>query len=250
MTKHCAKRPCTLVLLALLAMTRAVGAQTPDPTEDTDEASEAPPAPPAQTQDAAPEESEGDAEPAILVDAADARIDRRTGELIFTDIIITQDTLGVRASRAIGSDLSFESSDWTFSGNVQLTDDGALIEAREAVLTFRDNQLQTAALVGEPVTFRRESTQVAGQFARGRAQRVDYDVANDSVRLSGDAWLCEGGNEITSEVIVYEIDAEQVMADGGRDEDGRVRILITPGSDEDSEGDCDSRDDSASNDTP
>ncbi|MEM9383605.1 MAG: lipopolysaccharide transport periplasmic protein LptA [Pseudomonadota bacterium] len=182
--------------------------------------------------------SDTQAEPAILVDAADARIDRRTDELIFTDIIITQDTLSVRASRAVGTGLSFESSDWSFSGDVQLTSDGALIEAKEAVLTFRDNKLQTAELTGGPVTFRRESAKVAGRFARGRAQRVDYDLGNESVRLTGDAWLCEDGNEITSEVIVYDIEAEQVLADGGRGEDGRVKILITPGSSATDTPDC------------
>ncbi|MEO0424797.1 MAG: lipopolysaccharide transport periplasmic protein LptA [Pseudomonadota bacterium] len=224
------------LLLAGLATTPcwlpATQAQAPAPEE-------APPTSPEPAQTAA-EDSE--AEPAILVDAADARIDRRTDELIFTDIIITQDTLSVRASRAVGTGLSFESSDWSFSGDVQLTSDGALIEASEAVLTFRDNKLQTAALTGAPVTFRRESKQVAGRFARGRAQRVDYDLANASVRLSGDAWLCEDGNEITSEVIVYDIDAEQVLADGGRGEDGRVKILITPGSDAQDAPDCSAED--------
>lgn len=201
--------------------------------------------PPTQPESAPAASEDSEAEPAILVDAADARIDRRTDELIFTDIIITQDTLSVRASRAVGTGLSFESSDWSFSGDVQLSSDGAVIEATEAVLTFRDNKLQTAALTGAPVTFRRESKKVADRFARGRAQRVDYDLTNESVRLAGDAWLCEDGNEITSEVIVYDIDAEQVLADGGGGEDGRVKILITPGSDAQDAPDCSAGDISA-----
>ena len=52
------------------------------------------------------------------------------------------------------------------------------------------------------------------------------------MRLSGDAWLCEGNNEITSDTIVYDIAAERVLADAGEDGDGRVRIVITPQQDE------------------
>jgi lipopolysaccharide transport protein LptA len=164
----------------------------------------------------------------ISLDAASSEIDRKNNQLIFNDVEIRQGDLAIRARKAVGTGLSFENSDWTFSQAVTLTNAGAVIEADEAVLSFRAHRLARARLVGAPVTFERDSVQVAGQHASGQADRVDYDLDTGSVRLSGNAWLCESNNEITSDTIVYDIEAERVLADAGDDGDGRVRIVITP----------------------
>lgn len=171
-----------------------------------------------------------DADEPILVDAAEASVDRRNDKLVFTDIRITQGSLSVAARVAQGTGLSFENSDWTFSEDVRLASAaGALIEADEAQLTFRGNALVLATLTGTPVTFERESLQVPGERSRGRAERVDYDVQAGTIRLSGGAWVCHSGSEFISEVIVYEIAAERVLTDSG-ESGGRVKILIQPNS--------------------
>jgi lipopolysaccharide export system protein LptA len=181
-----------------------------------------------------------DPELEISLEASSSEIDRRNERLIFNDVDIRQGDLSIRAKRAIGNGISFDDSDWTFSGAVELTSrDGSSIDADEAVLSFRANQLTRARLVGSPVTFQRASTQVEGQVARGRAARVDYDLTTSSLRLSGNAWLCEGGNEITSETIVYDIAAERVLADSSDEGgDGRVRIIITPSSEQGDTREC------------
>lgn len=235
------RRRRSIALLLALLLTAAPApparAQAQTPSGPTDAAAEAtPPAgeePLASLGGAVELPAEGTP---ILVDAADARIDRRRDQLVFTDIEITQGSLSVKARLAEGSGLSFENSDWTFSEDVRLASAGALIEADRALLTFRDNELVSARLRGAPVAFQRESRRVPGQVARGRAQRVDYEVAMGTIRLSGDAWVCEGGNEITSEVIVYEIAEERVLAESSEGE-GRVRILIQPNAEE-QESDC------------
>jgi lipopolysaccharide transport protein LptA len=175
----------------------------------------------------------------ISLEARSSEIDRRNDRLVFNDVVITQGDLGIEAGLAVGTGLSFEDSDWTFSRDVRLTSEGATIGADEAVLSFRSNQLVHARLLGSPVTFERASTRVPGRLTRGQAARADYDLETDSVRLSGDAWLCEGSNEITSDTIVYDLAAERVLADAGGESDGRVRILITPSEEGDGEpGPC------------
>ena len=123
----------------------------------------------------------------IALDAASSEIDRKNDQLIFNDVEIRQGDLGIRARKAVGTGLSFENSDWTFSQAVELTSAGAVIEADEAVLSFRAHRLTRARLVGAPVTFEHDSTRVAGQRARGRAARVDYDLATGS-NNSTTAW--------------------------------------------------------------
>jgi len=51
-------------------------------------------------------------------------------------------------------------------------------------------------------------------------------------------WLAEGGREISGNVLTYDINAERVVADRGKEENERVRIIIDPASLEKQEEDA------------
>ena len=65
-------------------------------------------------------------------------------------------------------------------------------------------------------------------MARGHADEIVYDVNEGTVRLSNDAWLSDGVNEISGPLLVYNIRAQRVQAATQPGSDQRVHITITP----------------------
>ena len=61
-----------------------------------------------------------------------------------------------------------------------------------------------------------------------RTGQIDYDLASGRVRLSGDAWLSDGSNQITGSTLVYSMREERVVAEAGEQGGRPVRITINP----------------------
>ncbi|NJO13316.1 MAG: hypothetical protein HC872_07480, partial [Gammaproteobacteria bacterium] len=67
-----------------------------------------------------------------------------------------------------------------------------------------------------------------GDTARGRADDIEYDFDEATVRLSRDAYLTDGRNDISGETLVYSIRDERVLANAEEQGDERVHITINP----------------------
>lgn len=169
----------------------------------------------------------------IELDAESTEIDRKNNRLVFRGVRITQGELGISAELALASDLEFSDSEWVFRGDVNIDSPRTTIAAEEALLRFVRHRLRTVALTGEPVSFERTGGRIDGS-TRGRAREIEYDFDASVLRLTGDAWLAEGKNEITGNRIVYDIAGERVVAAANGDGSERVRITITPPPDADS----------------
>ncbi len=163
----------------------------------------------------------------IALDADSSEIDRGNDRLVFRNVTISQGETRINAQEAFASTLDFANSVWTFEGDVTIVLDGTSIASNQAQLTFSDYNLQGAIVEGDPARFEHNGEQ---RQAQGRANVVEYDAAAGIVRLSREAWLAEGGREISGNVLTYDINAERVVADRGKDENERVRIIIDPAS--------------------
>jgi lipopolysaccharide transport protein LptA len=164
----------------------------------------------------------------ITIDAASASVDYKTNTLEYKDVVITQGPTRVQADRAHASGLSFANSRWTFDGNVRIdTEPRGNLRADQAVIEFRDNHLARATVTGKPATFEQERAGTQ-QLARGRANEIVYDVNEGTVRLSSDAWLSDGQNEISGPLLVYNIKAQHVQAAAAPGTSERVHIVIAP----------------------
>jgi lipopolysaccharide transport protein LptA len=165
----------------------------------------------------------------IVVDAASSEADLAKGTGEFTGITITQGGVRLQADHAHGSyPVDFKNSHWTFEGHVRIDDadrHGSL-RADSAVVDFRDGRIERATATGKPAEF--EQQREAAQLARGRAEEIAYDMSDGSVRLSRDAWLSDGQNEISGPLLVYNIRAQHVQAATPPGTDQRVHIVITP----------------------
>jgi len=162
----------------------------------------------------------------ITLDADSSDIDRRADRLVFKGVTISQGDLGIQADEAVASTLDFANSEWTFTGHVRISMRNATLSSDAARMKFAGYQLQSARIEGQPATFRQVETD--NSVTEGRAQVLEYDAGQSTVRLSRNAWLSEGGNEISGNVLTYNMAEERVIAGSDVETGERVRILITP----------------------
>jgi lipopolysaccharide transport protein LptA len=201
----CRKAPLLAAALLSAAVAPAVGAP---------EAAAPPPPPPPSQQP-------------INLDAASTEVDGRTNTLVFTDVVISQGATRVQAEHAHASGLDFANSRWTFDGKVRIdAEQHGNLRSDQAIIEFRDNHIARATVTGKPAEFEQKRTD-SGQLARGHAGEIVYDLSDGTVRLTDDAWLTDGQNEISSPLLVYNIREQRVQA-AASPGDQRVHITITP----------------------
>ena len=163
--------------------------------------------------------------------AASSDVDYRNNKLRFVKVRITQGPMSIEADEASATGLNFENSEWNFSGNVRMQVPDGSLAASEAVVTFRNREIATATIRGNPAEFRQKLKDSA-QVAQGKANAIDYDVQAGKVTLTGDAWLSDGDNTIQGDKLVYDVARQSVAANPGGTTPGGVRIRINPKSPE------------------
>jgi lipopolysaccharide transport protein LptA len=147
----------------------------------------------------------------INLEAASTDFDYKNNSLVFKRVRITQGSMQVDAEEARATGLNFDNSEWELKGDVRIKVPEGNLSSNEATVTFRNNEIRRAVIVGNPASFEqklRESQQVA----RGRAGKIVYDVKASTVQLNGKAWVTDGQNQIEGESLVYNIDEERVAA--------------------------------------
>jgi lipopolysaccharide transport protein LptA len=163
----------------------------------------------------------------INLEAASSDFDYKNNSLVFRRIHITQGGLEVTAQQASATGLEFENSEWRLEGDVKITVPGGSLQSSEARVQFRNNAIVRASIKGDPAQFEQRLRENA-QVARGRASSIEYNVRESTVRLSGDAWLSDGQNEIRGNTLIYDIGRERVQANPNEKDPGGVRITINP----------------------
>src|SRR5271163_745195 len=166
----------------------------------------------------------------ILLDAQSTEVDLRTNTAVFNKVRISQGNIAITADQGHASQttaLNFDNNLWVFRGNVKITMDQGLLTSDEAQITFVNKVLTRAVANGKPAAFE-QVVPKTGKLAKGRADLIDYDVSNGVVRLSKDAYLSDGQNEIRGESLKYNVRAQSVAAEAADQGSQRVHIIITP----------------------
>jgi lipopolysaccharide transport protein LptA len=165
---------------------------------------------------------------AISLDAASTEVDYKNNTIVFRDVTISQGELKVEAERAEASGLDFVNSRWSFAGNVRINlEQRGNLQSDRAVVDFKDNTISRAVITGTPAVFQQRNS-ITDKLARGRASAIAYEVVAGTVRLSDNAWLTDGRNEISGPVLIYNIREERVQAASQAGASDRVRITILP----------------------
>ena len=185
-------------------------------------------APTAGAADAAAPPAPQPVQQTINLDAASTEVDGRTNTLVFTDVVISQGATRVQAEHAHATGLNFANSRWTFDGKVRIdAEQHGNLRSDQATIEFRDNHIVRATVTGKPAEFEQKRTD-SEQLARGCAGEIVYDLSDGTVRLTDDAWLTDGQNEISGPLLVYSIREQRVQAAASPGTDQRVHITITP----------------------
>jgi lipopolysaccharide transport protein LptA len=164
----------------------------------------------------------------ISLDAASSEVDYKTNTVVFKDVVISQGDTKVQADHAHATGLNFDNSRWTFEGNVRINaEQQGSLSSDQAVVEFRDNHISKATIEGSPAEFEQKRAD-SDQMARGHAREIVYDLNDGSIRLSKDAWLSDGHNEISGPLLVYNIREQALQAAAKADTDERVHIKIEP----------------------
>jgi lipopolysaccharide export system protein LptA len=174
---------------------------------------------------ARPEASESP--PPITWEASFVDTGFKTQVMHLKDVTITYGKMSIKADRALATSGDFKNSRWTFDGNVRINaDPRGNLRSDEAVVEFEDSQLKRATATGNPAEFdqKRADSEVV---ARGHADTIVYEVGAGTVRLSNDAWITDGRNDIRGPVIVYSLVEEHVEATTAPGTE-RVHVTIAP----------------------
>jgi lipopolysaccharide transport protein LptA len=169
----------------------------------------------------------GNSEQPINLEAASSDFDYKNNSLLFKRVKITQGAVEVTAQQASATGLEFENSEWRLQGDVKIVVPGGMLQSSEARVAFQKNEIVRASIKGSPAEFEQRLKE-GNQVARGRAQAIEYNVKESIVRLTGDAWLSDGQNEISGNTLVYDIGRERVQANPNEKDPGGVHITINP----------------------
>ncbi|GAC1452008.1 MAG: hypothetical protein PVS2B3_04620 [Steroidobacteraceae bacterium] len=163
----------------------------------------------------------------ISVDATSSAVDYKTNTVVFTQVVISQGATRVQADHAHATGLEFANSRWNFDGNVHIEapEQGSL-RSDAAVVEFRDNHIARATITGKPAQFEQKRAD-SDKVARGHADQIVYDVAAGTVRLTSDAWLSNGQNEISGPLLVYSMREQRVEAATAPGTGGHIHIVIS-----------------------
>jgi len=163
----------------------------------------------------------------ISLDAESTDYDGKNSMLMFTGLRLTQGNIGVEADEGRATKLDFEDSVWRFAGNVVIDTENGHIECDAADLMFKDHQLQVATITGNPATFeiRRPDTT---ETTYAEASLLNYNFQTGVVEFSGNAIITEGGNQISSNYLIYNIVEQRINAQSSGDDGERVKIRYTP----------------------
>ena len=165
----------------------------------------------------------------ISLEAASSDFDYRNNTLLFRRVRISQGAMQVEADEARANGLNFENSEWNLSGSVRIHVPDGRLNSGQADVTFRNNEISRAVIRGQPASFE-QRLKDEQKLARGRASSIEYDVQAGTVRLSGDAWLTDGQNEIRGDTLIYDIGRQRIVGNPTGRDPGGVRITIKPGS--------------------
>ncbi len=138
----------------------------------------------------------------------------------------------VQAEHARATGLNFANSRWNFEGNVRIeAEQRGSLRSDQAVVEFKDNHIARATITGKPAEFEQRRAN-SDAVARGHADEIVYDVNDGTVRLTDEAWLSDGQNEISGPLLVYNIREQQIQAvaspGAAAGSDQRVHINIAP----------------------
>ena len=144
-------------------------------------------------------------------------------DLYFEHISLKKNDLNINSDGASITDLNNETSVFTFLGNVEIISEIVIIKCDKAVLEFKNNELKNAKFTGELSSFQQFDNE-RELIASGAAKVFKYDHIRNILRMETNAWVNNGSNEVSGNLITYNLVKRSIIADS---ENGSpVKLII------------------------
>ncbi len=163
----------------------------------------------------------------ITLAADSTDYDGKSSMMMFQGLRLSQGTTNIEADEGRASKIDFEDSVWHFDGNVVIDVDAGHIESDSAELRFADTQLRLAIIQGSPATFELKRPD-SDEVTYAEAGLLKYDLDAGTVEFSEEAVITEGGNQISSSYLMYNIAEQRINAQSSGDGDEKVKITVIP----------------------
>lgn len=161
------------------------------------------------------------------INAENTTYDGKNSMIIFNGLRLTQGHIRIEADEGRATRMELEDATWRFAGNVKIDIGAGHIECDAADLQFDEFQLRHALVTGSPAKYELRRAD-SDEVTYAEAGHLSYDVSTGVIEFSDQASITEGGNQISSNVLVYNISEQRINAESSGEEDGRVRITYTP----------------------
>jgi lipopolysaccharide transport protein LptA len=160
------------------------------------------------------------------------------GSTSLIDVTITADgcDMEIKARSVSATSLDLDDSDWTLDGDVRIRSEQqqSKLTSDRAVVQFRNSEIVRITMTGNPAEFEQRRPD-SGAITRGHARQMVYEAGTGIVRLMQDAWLSDGGKEIKTPQLVYDIRNAEIRSTGSDDSGkgssgssgGSDRVIIT-----------------------
>lgn len=166
------------------------------------------------------------------LDSETAVFDGKTATYLYTGLRFSQGNISIESDEGRATNGTENNRELQFSGNVVIIVNDGRIECDSANLHFAGSTLSSAVVTGSPATYELKRA-AADDATHAEAGRLRYDVAAGVIEFSEEATITEGGNQISSNYLLYNINERRIKADSSGSDDDRVRITYTPAAEDD-----------------
>jgi len=114
-----------------------------------------------------------------------------------------------------------------YFGNVQMTQGSLKINGEHITIHSKDREVIAIVATGNPATFEQQ-TELESPPVEAQAQKLDYQLKDETVILSVDACITQNGSIVTGKRIEYNMASERIKASGDETDASRVNMVILP----------------------
>ena len=133
-------------------------------------------------------------------------------EFYLGDVSSIKNDLNINSDGASITDLNSETTIFTFLGNVEIISAIVVIKCDKAVLEFENNELKNARFIGELSSFQQFNDKKE-VIAFGTAEVFEYENTSNILRMQTNAWVNNGSNEVSGNLITYNLVKRNIIAD-------------------------------------
>lgn len=113
----------------------------------------------------------------------------------------------------------------TYAGNVLMEQGTMKIEAQKVVIYNTKSKVTKIVATGKPVRYQQKPS-ADEEIVVAQANRLEYNIADDSLHLIDNAFLKQEGTSISGNRIDYDVKQSVVKAGGDTQQNERVKMVI------------------------